>query len=307
MEKSVPKLDLDQVWSKDGFSRAFGFVEINKVFSKEIGDQKYTFKQIKTPQELKEAQEVLRNGFEWLDIEIPPVHVLALWEDTGGGNFAAYTENGKMIGYAGGMGGGIDTLTKKPTIISSMLAMNGKEFRSSGVGKELKIIQAYFAKQNGYEVMKWLYDPERGENASLNMRKLGARAEEFWVDKYGRMESSVFGGVPTDRFRAVWRFTKAQTVYKILGITPPLNLENTREIKTATHENLPNEKRVLVEVSSDIDAIRKDEIKIERRLNLRKILSYYFERKYIATDFISSVVDNERKNFYLLEIEEISN
>lgn len=292
---------MDQVWSKQGFSKTFGFVETDKVFSKEISGQKYDFKQIKTPQELKEAQEVLRNGFEWLDIEIPPVHVLALWEDTGGGNFAAYNDKGEMIGYAGGMGGGVDILTKKPTIISSMLAMNGKEYRSSGVGKELKIIQAYFAKQNGYEIMKWLYDPERGENASLNMRKLGAMAEEFWIDKYGRMESKVFGGVPTDRFRAVWRFTKIETINKMLGITLPINLESIREIEIATYNNLPNKQRVLVEVSPNIDAIKEDEIKIERRLNLRKVLSHYFERKYVATDFISSLVDNERKNFYLLE------
>lgn len=73
-----------------------------------------------------------------------------------------------------------------------MLAVADENLRSNGIGKELKIVQAYHAKQNGYNSMKWLYDPERGGNASLNIRKLGAMAEEFYIDKYGEMRSGLY-------------------------------------------------------------------------------------------------------------------
>lgn len=302
MERDSTRSDLNQVWSSENFSKAFGFVENKKNYIKKIGGEIYQFRQIKTPDELKQAQEVLRNGFGWKDIEIPPVHILALWEDTGGGNFAGFNSRGEMIGFAGGMGGGIDATSGKLCIISSMLAMNGKDYRSSGVGKQLKIIQAYYAKQNGYEVMKWLYDPERGENASLNMRKLGAKAEEFWIDKYGQMESNIFGkSIPTDRFRAVWRFTEDKVINRILGTNTSLNISDISNIPVATFNNLPNSKRVLVQISSDIDSITEDSVKIEKRLNLRTVLTHYFNKNYIASEFVTGIIDNERKNYYLLE------
>lgn len=213
-----------------------------------------------------------------------------------------------MVGYAGGMGGGIDSLTGEPVIISSMLAMYGLKYRSSGIGKELKIIQAFYARQNGYKLMKWLYDPERGENASLNMRKLGAKAEEFWVDKYGRMASDVFGGVPTDRFRAVWRFSLKKTEQKLLGLYQSPSLEDIKNIEIATESNFPESNKVLVEISSNIDNVMSDSEKVEKRLKLRKILShYFFDKNYIASEFITGIVGGERRNYYLLQPHSILN
>lgn len=302
MERPDAKIDFELAWTPENFCLTFGFRAIDGSFVKEINGQEYKFKAIKTPEEFSKAQEVLRKGFGWEAIEIPPIHILALFEDTGGGCFSAFNKNGDMVGFAGGMGGGFDKLTGKPSLISSMLAMKGVENRSGGIGKELKIIQAYFAKQAGYDSMRWLYDPERGENASLNMRKLGARAEEFWIDKYGRMASDVFGGIPTDRFRAVWRFTDSDTISKILGLVEAPKLKDVKDVEIATETNLPNIDKVLVEISSDIDKIGTDSEKYDRRMKLRKILStYFFDRNFIATQFVSEVENEVRKNYYVLE------
>ena len=303
MERSVSKINYENAWSPENFAQLFGFEACQNGFTKVVGSQEYEFRKISTPSELKEAQNVLKNGFGWEDIEVPPVHILALWEDTGGGNFAAFDKSGSMVGYAGGMGGGLDTLTDRPIIISSMLAMNGLDYRSAGIGKWLKIIQAYYSKQNGYDSMKWLYDPERGENASLNMRKLGAKAEEFWIDKYGRMASNVFGGgVPTDRFRAVWRFASAGTIQRLIGMDEAPSLDIVKEVEVATEYELPNSDKVLVEISSNIDEVTDEGEKIEKRLRLRKILShYFFEKDYIASEFITGTVKGKRENYYLLQ------
>ncbi len=301
-ERIATQIDYAQAWTPEGFCSTFGFRPAENGFTKEINGTEFKFKQIKTPGELLQGQEVLRQGFGWKDIEIPPVHILALFEDTGGGCFSALDVNGQAVGFAGGMGGGTDKITGKPTLISSMLAMKGTDYRSAGIGKELKIIQAYYAKKSGYESMKWLYDPERGENASVNMRKLGARAEEFWPDKYGRMHSEVFGGVPTDRFRAVWRYTEPDVINRAAGISKPPTMEDLKDVAAATESDLPETDKVLVEISANIDSIKSDEEKIKRRLKLRKILSHYFlERNYIATEFISEKAEGTRKNYYLLE------
>lgn len=182
-----------------------------------------------------------------------------------------------------------------------MLAMNGPDYRSSGIGKELKLVQAFYAWQQGYRVMKWFYDPERGENARLNMGKLGARAEEFAIDKYGPMKSELYGlTVPTDRFRAVWRFTQQEVVDRITGINIPPKLDDVREYPVATEEKFPDSNKVLIQISGDIDK-EEERTKVERRYRLRKIIGYYFKRGYIASEFISERAENNFDNYYLLE------
>jgi predicted GNAT superfamily acetyltransferase len=163
-----------------------------------------------------------------------------------------------------------------------------------------KIVQAHHAYKNGYHSMKWLYDPERGGNASLNIKKLGAMAEEFYIDKYGEMRSGLYSTiVPTDRFRAVWRYTEPQTINKMLGNSN--GSDNVDDLPIATESFLPDSDKVAIEISSDIDKIPEKE-KIDRRYKLRTILSHYFlDRKYVASDFVSKQNGNERRNYYVLE------
>jgi predicted GNAT superfamily acetyltransferase len=296
-------------WTVQSFSENFGFENSEKGLSKEIRGRRYLFRQIRTSHELHRVVEIQKVAWGWKDTDLAPTHILALMEDTGGGVFGAFDENELMVGFAAGFGGGKDSLTGKPTIISSMLAMDGTTYRSSGIGKELKLIQAFNGYQQGYEVMKWFYDPERGENASLNLRKLGARVEEFHIDKYGQMLSELYGlQVPTDRFRAVWRFTQTDVINRILGFNKPPNLEDIKDIPVATENFMPDLQRVLVEISPDID-LETEENKIKKRYKLRKILSYYFlEKYYLATEFITAFVSanqqpnkNSRVSYYLLE------
>lgn len=290
-----------QGWTKDYFKDMFNFGQNETGFTKEVNGSKYTFREVSSADELKAVVNVQKISWGWDDRELAPVHILALMKDTGGGVFAAYDQINVMVGFAAGFGGGIDPITNQPILISSMLAMAGENLRSKGIGKELKTVQAYHAFQNGYSMMKWLYDPERGENASLNLSKLGAMAEEFYINKYGEMSSELYGPVPTDRFRAVWRFTEKNVLSRVLGENRPLRLDEIVDIPIARIDYMPPSDKVLVEISADIDKeLERD--KIDRRFRLRKILANYFLKKgYIATEFISEKNENNRKSFYLLE------
>lgn len=290
-----------EVWSNDHFKDIFNFREVDNTLTKEVNGQIYSFKEVVLADDLKNVVDLQKTAWEWDDRELAPVHILALMKDTGGGVFGAYDEKGKMVGFAAGFGGGVDPITNKPILISSMLAMVGKDYRSKGIGKELKMVQAYYAFQNGYTMMKWLYDPERGENASLNLTKLGAMAEEFYIDKYGIMKSNLYGPVPTDRFRAVWRFTENKPLAKLLGDDSLSDNKNLEDLPVATTDYMPIHDRVLIQISSDIDK-ETEEDKIKRRFRLREILTNYFlEKNYIATEFISNKSPDGRQNFYLLE------
>lgn len=290
----------NNVWNTS-FLKTFGFEIHNGVFTAQNAGKTYTFHQAKSPQEFVEIQDLQREAWGWSQIDVVPTHILALMDDTGGGAFIARL-NGHPVAFAAGFGGGIDSITGQPSLISSMLAIGSTDLRSSGIGKLLKIFQAHFAFKNGYTSMKWFYDPERGENASLNMRKLGARVEEFHINKYGEMTSQLYGPVPTDRFRAVWRFAQEQTVQRLIGNNLPLFLADVSDIPIATKDVLHPSPRVLVEISPDIDK-EEEQDKIARRYRLRDILTHYFlEKRYIATEFITGIDRELRKNYYLLEL-----
>lgn len=299
--------DLSLCWSPENFANSFGFRQLNKGFIKELAGKRYLFRRISSPNELQNVIDIQRKAWDWKDIDIAPTHILALMDDTGGGIFGAFDNRNELVAFAAGFGGGTDTLTNKPTLISSMLAVGEKPLRSIGIGRELKLVQAFHAYRNGYHVMKWFYDPERGENASLNLTKLGARAEEFHINKYGQMASGLYGPVPTDRFRAVWRFTSPSVIERLLRISHPPSLEDVEGVPIATSKFFPDRNRVIVQISENIDAEPEKE-KIRRRFRLRQILSHYFFKKgYIATEFITGIkIDkktnlNKRVNFYLLE------
>ncbi|ATW25731.1 GNAT family N-acetyltransferase [Candidatus Formimonas warabiya] len=78
------------------------------------------------------------------------------------------------------------------------------EWRSQGIGEGLKRAQAETARQGGYPLIAWTYDPLETVNGYLNMGKLGAHCSTYHVDYYGAMENQLNRGLPTDRFQVEW-------------------------------------------------------------------------------------------------------
>jgi predicted GNAT superfamily acetyltransferase len=79
--------------------------------------------------------------------------------------------------------------------------------RGSGVGYALKLAQREICLGHGVEEVRWTFDPMVLRNTSFNLRRLGARAERFLPDFYGRMSDSVNSNDLSDRIEAVWRLT----------------------------------------------------------------------------------------------------
>lgn len=307
-------------WHSDNFAHAFGFQrEGTTIFSKEIGGQKYTFEPVEDATGLEEVMHVQQAAWGWGDKELAPIHILILMKATGGGVFGAYDEEGKMVGFAAGFGGGEDPITGERMIVSSMNAVATPNQRGSGIGEALKLVQAYDGYQHGYTSMAWFYDPERGANASLNVGTLGARIEDYAVNKYGSMESELYGSVPTDRAHAIWRFTHPAVVERLLsGQKPTLHDVSGEEFAVITKDVLPVGDKVLLPISPDIDS-EQEAAKISRRFASRVQWEYYLGQGYIGTEFVTGHVHPStgeigngskaeleaagfaRKSYYLLE------
>lgn len=77
-------------------------------------------------------------------------------------------------------------------------------YRGRGLGRLLKRHQREWALARDVHRITWTFDPLVARNASFNLRVLGARVGEYFVDHYGAMDDGVNRGDETDRIFAVW-------------------------------------------------------------------------------------------------------
>ncbi len=79
-----------------------------------------------------------------------------------------------------------------------------REYQSTGIGYKLKQMQRRWALDNGYEVIRWTYDPLQRGNAHFNIALLGTMATVYHENFYGDMDDDINRGLPSDRTEAEW-------------------------------------------------------------------------------------------------------
>jgi predicted GNAT superfamily acetyltransferase len=137
-------------------------------------------------------------GFE--EIELLPLRLFVVATKIGGQAFAAF-DNKRMVGFClsipGLKAGG------KSYLHSHMLGVL-PEYRNSGVGRKLKLMQREEALSRGIDLIEWTFDPLEIKNAFFNMERLGAVVRRYVLNQYGTTTSHLHGGLPTDRCVAEW-------------------------------------------------------------------------------------------------------
>jgi len=123
---------------------------------------------------------------------------------------------------------------------SHMTAVIDK-FRDKGIGHALKVDQYKWAKQNNYKEITWTFDPLVARNAKLNILKLGVDISAYYPNFYGDMPDELNAGDESDRVMAS---------LKVVGDAPT----------PRTAISAPDKSAVLIEIPSDIVAIRVKDI-----------------------------------------------
>jgi predicted GNAT superfamily acetyltransferase len=77
-------------------------------------------------------------------------------------------------------------------------------YRSQGLGRMLKQHQRAWAFARDVGHITWTYDPLVARNAHFNLRVLGARITDYFVDHYGAMDDGVNRGDESDRLMVSW-------------------------------------------------------------------------------------------------------
>lgn len=126
-----------------------------------------------------------------------PNHFLLLVAGTGGQILGAFDSNNELIGFSLAIVSRDDD--GEVYLSSHMLAVDPR-YQSQSVGFTLKLEQRVRAIEAGYSRICWTFDPMESKNANLNIRKLGGRIREYKRNYYGKLDTALAKGLPSDRY-----------------------------------------------------------------------------------------------------------
>jgi predicted GNAT superfamily acetyltransferase len=194
---------------------------------------------------------------------------------------------------------------------SHMMAVERK-YRDQGWGLKMKLVHRRIALARGLKSICWTFDPLQSRNARLNISRLGALAEEYVPDCYGRFPSLLEKGLPSDRWVANWRISTARVEERLRGKTPPFDPALPRVNETRLNsQGFPQiqkirldltHRRLLVEIPAQTDDMRSKAMPLARRwrLEARRIFQHFLAKGYRVEDFFPPQTATEGRCFYLL-------
>jgi predicted GNAT superfamily acetyltransferase len=237
--------------------------------------------------------------------EVVPVPILVVTVHRGGILIGAFVED-EMVGFVYSLPGIRDG---RPTQWSHMTGVLD-EYRSAGVGLELKRLQRERALAMGLDLIEWTYDPLQAMNAHFNFTKLGVEAGEYEENIYGASSSPLHKGNPTDRFVAAW-WIRTERVERRLAGEAPLASVLTREPVNRVREAggwlepgpvdlALDAPRLTVTIPTGFTDMlgRAPDLAMEWRMATREMFTTCFARGYRAVEFF---LDRQRgRGEYLL-------
>jgi predicted GNAT superfamily acetyltransferase len=139
----------------------------------------------------------------WGEIDLVAVNMLVATISEGGMAIGAF-DGDRLVGSVYGFA------TRQPEVLHSQYLAVDPEYRSCGIGMELKHRQRAWCLANGRTAMRWTFDPLQLGNAHLNLCSLQATAVEYHVDLYGPM-GGINGRLPSDRLLVEWDLVAERT------------------------------------------------------------------------------------------------
>jgi len=232
-------------------------------------------------------------------VDVVPVPILAVTVLRGGILVGAF-DGDRMVGFVYSVAG---LKHGRPMHWSHMLGVVD-EYRSAGVGHQLKMMQRDRALALGLDLVEWTYDPMQALNAHLNFSKLGIVVEEYEVNVYGTSHSPLHAGNPTDRFVAEWKIREPHVERRLQAASSrsvPLRAHDVSEAGVVNRLVPAGEwfecdaikldltaRRLLVEIPMGFTEMltTAPQVALAWRMATREIFTTYFARGYKAVDFL---------------------
>ncbi|WP_339228945.1 GNAT family N-acetyltransferase [Oceanobacillus sp. FSL K6-2867] len=243
--------------------------------------------EITTLNELREVQKLEESVWHMSAI---PLHQTFTALTNGGIILGAY-DSEKLIGFLYSFAG-FDG--KNAYLCSHMMGIL-PAYRKDGIGRRLKLKQAALAKEMGYEMITWTFDPLESVNAYLNLHKLGAKGVYFKENHYGELGDEFSQGLPSDRFQIMWDITqtckeKEAVPVDAANILLQMDSDDYKPILTDNyHASDSMERDVwLVAIPANYQSLKEENFDLAKtwRLITQGLFRRLFQHGYQAFDFI---------------------
>jgi predicted GNAT superfamily acetyltransferase len=267
----------------------------------------YTIRALNSYAEMISVRQLQHDIWGFTDPEVgiyPPI--LNTAAKNGGVVLGAFDdETGRMVGFLfsflGRESGG-------PLKLCSQAMGVLKGWRGRGIARSLKLEQRERALAQDLPLITWTYDPLETPNANLNLHKLRAVTRTYWRDVYGSDFGKLNAGLPSDRLLVEWwiagRWLDRGQALEWWEATPILEVEGSGDNRRIVRANLAlTEDMLQLEVPADIRPVKAADMELafDWRMKIRQVFESYFEKGYLATDFITTFEAEERRNRYILQ------
>jgi predicted GNAT superfamily acetyltransferase len=240
------------------------------------------YRVLHTVEELKQVEQLEIAVWGLNPVDAVPMYVMHAAALNGGLVLGAF-DGEKMVGMAYAFA------AKRGSEVYLWSHMTGvlPEYQSTGVGYELKQTQRHWALDNGYEYIRWTYDPLIRGNAHFNIARLGTTANIYHENFYGDMDDDINRGLPSDRVEAEWYLPQPK------GRAQPETLLKQHPALIHVDENgiahlqpLNSELfAYFIALPPSLASLEKEQ-RFAWRMAVRGALQAAFEQGYIVTGFI---------------------
>lgn len=257
---------------------------------------KLEIRKLTTLDELREIQRLEESVWHMSAI---PLHQTFTALTNGGIILGAY-DSEKLIGFLYSFAG----FDGKSAYLCSHMMGILPEYRKDGIGRNLKRKQAELAREMGYEMITWTFDPLESVNAYLNLHKLGAKGVYFKENHYGKLGDEFSEGLPSDRFQIMWDISKAAKENEMVSIDEAnvlLQMDSDQKPILTNNHNLNDRMESdvwFVAIPSNFQKLKQENFELAKqwRLTTQKVFRELFQQGYQAEDFVHHVSDH---NYYV--------
>ncbi len=268
----------------------------------------------------------LQRVFWGNDLEsVVPAHMLYSLAQHGGHVLAAFKGQdmvGVLIGF---LGTGLDELyCPSPSNIQmvSKRMVVLPEFRSQGIGYQLKLAQRALALQQHISLITWTFDPLQAPNANLNFHKLGGVSRRYLENFYGVEPAgnlAVLGS--SDRLLVEWwverdevkrrlsQGANAETVSLLKAVEAPvINPAQAREDELLAPaekwDDNPTAHLLRIEVPAQYNRLVESvpELATAWRIHVRAVFQQCFQLGYSVVDFMQVAIWGSLRTYYVLRL-----
>lgn len=168
----------------------------------------YTIRSCRNRDELEACVRLQQRIWGYAESEVYPLRLFVNLTHIGGHVIGAFKPGAgdrrrrgrELVGFVASMPAWRDGQRYLHSL--SLGVARGHENR--GLGRRLKLKQRQLALAAGLGRIEWTFDPLRAKNAFFNIVRLGAVARRYYPDYYGRVESHLQQGLPSDRLMCEW-------------------------------------------------------------------------------------------------------